>query len=83
MQIGTVVEVNPRRGMFVVKIDDGDFVVFELLEGIDIAKNDRVSGHLNDLGGTNLRHLGQGREFSVYGQSGPSSLGPCIRMIGL
>ena len=83
MQKGTVVSVNAGRGMFIVEIDQGDYAVFELLEGIDIATGDRLAGDLEALGGEDLQHLGQQRRFSAYGQSGPSSLSACKRLLGL
>ncbi|CAD6559518.1 hypothetical protein LMG27952_06883 [Paraburkholderia hiiakae] len=83
MQEGTVVAVNQRRGMFIAQIDEGDFAVFELLAGIDIAIGDRVAGDLEALGREELRHLGQRRRFAVYGQSGPSSLAACRRLVGI
>ncbi|ACB65899.1 hypothetical protein [Burkholderia ambifaria] len=82
MQNGSVVAVNQRRGMFIVAIDNGDHVVFELLAGIDVAIGDRVRGDLEALGRETLRHLGQGRDFDAYGQSGPSSLSACNRLLG-
>lgn len=81
MQKGTVVAVNSARGMFIVQIDHGDYVVFELLDGIDIAPGDRVGGDLEALGGAELQHLGQQRRFNAYGQSGPSSFGACKRLL--
>lgn len=82
MPTGSVVAVNQRRGMFIVAIDNGDHVVFELLAGIDVAIGDRVQGDLEALGRETLRHLGQGRNFDAYGQSGPSSLSACNRLLG-
>lgn len=82
MQKGSVVAVNQRRGMFIVAIDSGDHVVFELLAGIDVAIGDREQGDLEALGHETLRHLGQGRNFAAYGQSGPSSLSACNRLLG-
>lgn len=66
--------------MFIVSIDSGDFAVFELLSGIDIAIGDRVQGNLHALGGTELFHVDSEEAFSVYGQSGPSSLRACQRL---
>ncbi|WP_231586118.1 hypothetical protein [Pandoraea apista] len=67
--------------MFIVQIDDGDFAVFELLDGIGVAVGDRISGDLDALGGERLHHLGQQRRFNAYGQSGPSSLSACKRLL--
>ena len=82
MRDGTVVAVNRTRGMFIVEIDHGDYAVFELLDSIDIAVGDRLRGELDALGGEELLHLEQGCSFSVYGQSGPSGLGVCKRLLG-
>lgn len=68
--------------MFVVQIDEGDFVVFESMADIDIAVGDRIAGDLEALGGEELRHLGQTRRFDAYGQSGPSSLAARKRLVG-
>ncbi|WP_158935213.1 hypothetical protein [Burkholderia sp. S171] len=82
MQQGTVVVMNLRRGMFVVQIDEGDFAVFELLAGIDVAVGDRIAGDLEALGREELQHVGQRQRFAAYGQSGPSSLAACMRLVG-
>jgi hypothetical protein len=82
VQEGTIVLMNQRRGMFVVQIDDGDFVIFELLAGIDVAVGDRVKGELEALGREDLQHVGQRRRFAAYGQSDPSSLAACRRRLG-
>ncbi|MDN7754739.1 hypothetical protein [Burkholderia gladioli] len=81
MQKGTVVAVNLARGMFIVQIDHGDYAVFELLDDIEIAAGDRISGDLEALGGEQLQHLGQQRRFDAYGQSGPSSFDACKRLL--
>lgn len=81
MQVGSVVAVNARRGMFIVAIESGDYAVFELVSGVDIAVGDKVRGDLDALGGEDLTHLGSGRRFNAYGQSGPSSLAACQRLL--
>ncbi|MFP3802030.1 hypothetical protein [Paraburkholderia sp. SIMBA_027] len=81
MQKGTVVAVNLTRGMFIVQIDHGDCAVFELLDDIDIAVGDRISGDLEALSSEQLLHLGQQRRFNAYGQSGPSSFSACKRIL--
>lgn len=78
---GKVIEVNPRRGMFIVAINGGDYATFELLDSIDVEVDDRVQGPLNDLGSVDLLHVEQNSTFSVYGQSGPSSLNACKRLL--
>jgi hypothetical protein len=81
MADGTIKQINRRRGMFIIAIDDGDFVVFELLDSIEIAVGDRIRGDLEALGSETLRHLGHREQFEAYGQSGPSSLIACQRLI--
>lgn len=81
MQTGTVVALNPQRGMFIVEIHDGDYAVFELLDGIDLHVGDQVRGDLEALGSEELMHLEQKQRFSAYGQSGPSSLAACKRLL--
>ncbi len=81
MKRGTVTALNVRRGYFIVEVDQGDFSLFELLTGIDIAIGDRVSGNLNALGGEDLFHIGQQRSFRAFGQTGPSSLAACKRIM--
>ncbi|MCK4118351.1 hypothetical protein ACI2UK_13960 [Ralstonia nicotianae] len=82
MQEGEVIAVNRRRGFFIIAIDQGDYVVFELLSGIDISIGDRIRGDLNALGSEDLYHVGHEEEFEAYGQSGPSSLSACRRLLG-
>lgn len=67
--------------MFIVAIDGSDYAVFELLDGVDLEVGDRLQGNLDALGGEELFHLGQRRNFNVYGQSGPSSLSACQRLL--
>lgn len=81
MQTGTVVAINHRRGMFIVQVDSGDFCVFELLSSQDIQVSDRLSGNLDALGGEQLLHIRDGQRFHAFGQSGPSSLQVCRRLI--
>lgn len=63
-----------------MQIDEGDFVVFELLSGIDIAVGDRIGGNLDGLGGETLIHISQKEKFDAFGQTGPSSLVACERI---
>ena len=79
---GTIVAINQRSGLFVVQAGGGGFAVFELMDSIDLAVGDRVSGDLDAMGDDQLTHLGQGEAFDVYGQSGPCSLEHARRLIG-
>lgn len=78
---GRIIQISRRGIMFIVQIDGGDYAVFELLDSIEIAVGDAISGELEGLGGEELLHLGHGKPFRVYGQSGPSSLKACQRLI--
>lgn len=78
---GIVVKINPRNGMFIVRLDDGPHCVYELLEAIDIAVGDRIAGEHNALASQLLTHLDQGQTFEAYGQSGDCSLQHAMRCI--
>jgi len=80
MQEGIVEEINLKRGMFIVSYRRG-YAVFELLDVIQIEAGARIRGRLDVLGSGTLVHLAQRCEFKVYGQSGPSSLNVCRRML--
>lgn len=67
--------------MFIVAIDGGDYAVFEITDSIDIAVGERIRGKLDAMGDEKLLNLDQREVFSVYGQSGPSSLEACKRAI--
>lgn len=82
MSTGTVIHVNLRRGMFIIAIDSGDHVVFENLSSTEVSVGARIRGDLCALGGGDLAHLEDGEVFSAFGQSGPSSLHACLRLIG-
>ncbi|MEI2454559.1 hypothetical protein [Lysobacter firmicutimachus] len=79
---GTVIRYNPIRGMFVVEVVEyGEYMVFELLDSVDIELGNIIAGDLRALGSVELRHLQAGRMFSAYGQSGPSSKQAALRLI--
>jgi hypothetical protein len=74
-QVGTIIEINRRTGMFAVAIDedDGDFVVFELQDSVALQVGDKIKGALDNTGSEELWHVGERREFSAYGQTGTCS----------
>ncbi len=80
MGTGIVIGINKKRGYILIQINEGDFVVFELLSGIDIAVGDRIGGNLDGLGGETLIHLSQKEKFDAFGQTGPSSFAACERI---
>ena len=82
MNSGTITHVNPRRAMFIVRLDDADaFAVFSFNDGIDIAVGDRIWGDLRALGPEQLLHLGQGKPFKTVGQSGESTFQQAARLV--
>ena len=78
---GTIVKINPNNGMFIVQLDDGPFVVYELLDSIDIAIGDRIAVEHNALASQLGTHLGKRETFKAYGQSGDCSLQHAMRCI--
>lgn len=78
---GVITHINPRNGMFIVQISGGDFAAFSLQDSLELAVGDVISGNLDALGGEELLHLGQGEVFNAVGESGPSSLQVCRRLI--
>ncbi|MCX4151741.1 MULTISPECIES: hypothetical protein [Paraburkholderia] len=84
---GTLEEIEDRRGMFLIHIDQGDYVVFELIQrvrpglGEDVAIGNRVSGPLHALGKTEITNVSGECRLRVYGQTGPSSLTACRRVM--
>ena len=78
---GTITHISRSNGMFIVRIDEGDCVVFELLDGIDLQVGQLVRGNLTGLGGETLTVVDDGTDFEAFGQSGPSSLNACLKLL--
>lgn len=79
---GRVVRVNPNRGMFVVQcIGTGEHCAIEILDSVDLAVGDEVTGPLEELGSIRLKLTTQGEVFDAYGQTGPTSLADALRCI--
>lgn len=82
---GTVEEIEDRRGMALVHVDEGAYVVLELIQrlrfGEGLAPGDRVSGPLHALGKIQIANLTRDCQLRVYGQTGPSSLTACRRVM--
>ena len=81
MQNATILHINSRNGMFVIKFDDGAHSVLELCDSIELRVGDRISGNLDAVASEEFLHLDHRESFSVYGQSGPSGLEACQRLI--
>lgn len=80
MRSGIITEIHARTGMFIVSNPaSGDNWVFELLEHGPIELDALVIGDLDRLGAVDIEI--DGRVTSVFGQSGPSSLAACRRLL--
>ena len=80
MSTGVVIAFNPLRGYILIQTEQGEFVLFELLDSISISRGDKLAGNLGGLGRETLTHLEQNRRFEAYGQTGPSSLAACKKI---
>ncbi|MDP3228491.1 MAG: hypothetical protein Q8N13_11020 [Acidovorax sp.] len=80
MGLGTIIAINERRGMFVVKSDDGEYSTWSLNDSIDLELNSRVKGDLDALGSETLLYVSTGEPFEASGESGPSSLVAALRI---
>lgn len=71
--------------MLLVRVDEGAYVVFELIQRLrlgqreGVAIGDRVCGPLHALGKTQIANLTRDCQLRVYGQTGPSSVTACRR----
>ncbi len=78
---GRIIAFNHQRGMFIVEIEDGNYAVFELLDSVELTIGDLIRGDLHGLGHEELLRVESQELFDAYGQSGPSSLSACRRLI--
>lgn len=81
MTTARILEYLPRSGMFLVVWDTGDHAVFELLDSVELQVGDEIRGPVHELGSVVLQHVGQGCAFDAYGQTGPSSLQACLKVL--
>src|SRR5438093_6038142 len=66
----TVKVANPKRGMFGVETEDGEFVIFELLDSDEPEIGDVVSHpDFHSLGEEHYNNLTQGITISVLAQN--------------
>lgn len=82
MHPATILYINPRNGMFVIKFDDRAHSVLELYDSIEIAVGDRINCEINALGSHQAFHVGKGESFKVIGQTGECGLSNAIRIAG-
>lgn len=83
MHLATILHINARNGMFVIKHDGHAHSVLELYDSIDIAVGDRIRCEINALGEHEAFHVGEGQTFTVIGQTGETSLNGALRNAGL
>lgn len=69
MKKGKVIDINRKKGVIAVEVEDGEFSVIELLGGHDVKMNDIISGNLEFLGGAKLYNESQKESMSVNIQS--------------
>jgi hypothetical protein len=72
MSTGTVVALNRRLGLFIVRIDAGpEFAVFELVSNeVTLNLGCKVQGALDSMLEEVIVHLNSGERIEVVGQSG-------------
>lgn len=61
---GTIAFANSHRGRYAVLTEDGDYTIFELLEGAEIEFGETMSGDFNAAEGQTFRGA-QGQNVSV------------------
>ena len=65
----TVNFYNPKRGMFSVLLENGEYSIIELLDSSEITIGDEIVGELEYLGSTQLKNVTTGNTFSVMIQN--------------
>lgn len=63
---GTVVLINPEKGMFVIEVEDGSFTVAGVLSNDDLEIDDVFVGDLQSFGSAELENLNNRSSVSVY-----------------
>ena len=66
---GTIVMINQNTGMVATENGDGEYTVFELLDGSSVEIEDEISGDLEALGGETFRNKTQTEDMDVYVQA--------------
>ncbi|MCE1193164.1 MAG: hypothetical protein LWW96_13535 [Acidovorax sp.] len=84
MTVGTVVALNRRLGLFIVRIDAGpEFAVFELVSNeVTLSLGCKVQGALHSMLEEVVVHLNSGERIEVVGQSGPLPEEMAYRLLG-
>ena len=77
MQIGTVVQIDLAKRLFVVLIDGRDYTVWEHLGAANLVVGSCLKGPLYGLGDASLRDMTSGLTFEAFGHTGPCSLASC------
>lgn len=81
MPLGTILELNPAKGMFIVALGDGQHAVFTLYSHAALAPGATVSGALQTQGSEWLLDDASRQHFEAFGESGPTSLEECRRLL--
>ena len=69
MLTGTITYIGPHGVMFIVALQGGEFVVFELLDSVDLRVGQVVSGRLYALGSEKLLNVDDGQAFDRPGRA--------------
>jgi len=65
---GTIALANGRRGRYAVLTEDGDYTLFELLESVDLAVGEPVTGDFNAVAGETYESERHGK-LSVFAEN--------------
>ena len=66
---GIVKFCNIQRGMFAIKLENGEYSVIELLDSNDVNIGDEISGDMDVAGSADIENLTTGDSFSVIVQN--------------
>ncbi|MGZ3863816.1 MAG: hypothetical protein ACXVPN_01735 [Bacteroidia bacterium] len=67
--IGKIFHLNPVRGMYSIKQENGDFLVFETPDSVDLNFGDIISGDFSGVDAETFLNETEGESFSVIVQN--------------
>lgn len=77
---GTILELNPAKGMFILALDDGLHSLWTLYSHTALAVGDSIEGRLDQMGSEWL--MPQNRQhFEGFGETGSTTLAECRRLM--
>ncbi len=77
----TVIATSRSSALFVVRLEDGDHLVLELLSG-DVSLGHKLSSaDLDELGSINAMNASSGNHLSLFGQTGRTSFQAAIDLL--